>query len=779
MKRILIILTLLLSLQCFAQTDTVFWFAPPALNAAYGRTPVRLVFHTYDQPATITIEQPAGSALPASTITLAANSHHAYDLSPVVSLIETAPTNTVLNRGIRIAASAPITCYYQSTSSNRETYTLKGRNALGTAFQIIDPDIPHGPDMGQRLEIVATEDSTAISVTTAHSTQLLGGIGPDSTVHLLLHRGQCYALQCTHYGISTANTRIQSNRPIAVNITADGCPSFATPGATATYNLAGEQLLPLTHWGTRHVRIKHTPTTDVFNCMGHNGYSDFSVWTEGTPPTVVNSPGSHRIHCGAGDTSGIIVSERPMGVLHQIAPNQMTAATVLPHLDCAGSHKVSYLRSGDLPLSIHLVVSSSAVQDLRLNGDSTILTADLFRTVPDMPSLVWCNTEIGHLLPPDSTVTISCSSTKFILGVIEGDNSNGTSYTYLTDYAPYSHIEFSMDSLFCSGDSIHFGFYTHSIDSIAIHGPNGLTIPAPPYLIPFADTTMGGQYVVEGFSRGNDCHQTYLDTIRIQVSPAPYVELSDTISPAQLPWRRFDTLFLAETDTLLRRPDTNGGCDSLIHYRLLIPTSTYDTIYYYACPNELPVQFDSLLLYHDTQVQFTYRGSMGQDSNVTFILHVKKDSDSTLYDTIVDTQLPWTFNGVVFEDSATNHPIVLTNNEGCDSTIHYNLFIFWNGDRCDTTLTYPNYVTANGDGHNDKFVIQGLIENACFKYNQLSIFDRSGHRVYHKTNIASDADWWDPAADRMPSGTYFYYFKAHGVAIHTQHTGLIEVFRED
>jgi hypothetical protein len=45
-------------------------------------------------------------------------------------------------------------------------------------------------------------------------------------------------------------------------------------------------------------------------------------------------------------------------------------------------------------------------------------------------------------------------------------------------------------------------------------------------------------------------------------------------------------------------------------------------------------------------------------------------------------------------------------------------------------------------------------------------------------NIANESDWWDPAAQRIPAGTYRYYFKAHGVTIHTQHTGVIEVLHD-
>ena len=112
----------------------------------------------------------------------------------------------------------------------------------------------------------------------------------------------------------------------------------------------------------------------------------------------------------------------------------------------------------------------------------------------------------------------------------------------------------------------------------------------------------------------------------------------------------------------------------------------------------------------------------------------------------------------------------------CDSIIHYRLHVYRNIH--DTTLKFSNLVTPNGDGYNDRFVIGGLLENNCFKYNELTIYDRSGHQVYHHRNIATDDDWWNPAAQRAPSGTYFYYFKAHGINIHTQHSGVIEVLSD-
>jgi gliding motility-associated-like protein len=114
---------------------------------------------------------------------------------------------------------------------------------------------------------------------------------------------------------------------------------------------------------------------------------------------------------------------------------------------------------------------------------------------------------------------------------------------------------------------------------------------------------------------------------------------------------------------------------------------------------------------------------------------------------------------------------------GCDSTIFYNLYIFWNGDHCDSLLQFPNLVTPNGDGNNDRFVIVGLVENQCYPYNSLIIYDRTGRVVFRAYNISRDDQFWDPSVRHIPSGTYFYRFEGRGISHATQHQGCIELLK--
>lgn len=90
-------------------------------------------------------------------------------------------------------------------------------------------------------------------------------------------------------------------------------------------------------------------------------------------------------------------------------------------------------------------------------------------------------------------------------------------------------------------------------------------------------------------------------------------------------------------------------------------------------------------------------------------------------------------------------------------------------------LQFPNVITPNGDGINDRFVIQNLVEGMGYPINTLDIYNKWGTCVFHKENIASDNDFWDPSD--MPAGTYFYRFSARGYNGNIEHNGAIEIIK--
>lgn len=90
-------------------------------------------------------------------------------------------------------------------------------------------------------------------------------------------------------------------------------------------------------------------------------------------------------------------------------------------------------------------------------------------------------------------------------------------------------------------------------------------------------------------------------------------------------------------------------------------------------------------------------------------------------------------------------------------------------------LQFPNVVTPNGDGINDVFAIVGLVDGFGYPINSLDIYNKWGTHVYHKENISSKEDFWDPSG--VPAGTYFYRFTARGYAGNVEHNGAIEVIK--
>ena len=92
-------------------------------------------------------------------------------------------------------------------------------------------------------------------------------------------------------------------------------------------------------------------------------------------------------------------------------------------------------------------------------------------------------------------------------------------------------------------------------------------------------------------------------------------------------------------------------------------------------------------------------------------------------------------------------------------------------------LQFPNVVTPNNDGINDIFEIKNLIEGRGFTDTELYIYNSWGRKVYHKKNISTREDFWDPAANNDPSGTYYYHFSAKGYTGNIQRNGAVQVLR--
>ncbi|MCR5193339.1 MAG: gliding motility-associated C-terminal domain-containing protein [Bacteroidales bacterium] len=202
-------------------------------------------------------------------------------------------------------------------------------------------------------------------------------------------------------------------------------------------------------------------------------------------------------------------------------------------------------------------------------------------------------------------------------------------------------------------------------------------------------------------------------TMRVHIDTNSHSWIADTIVENNLPWTFLDSTF-AETpgdshNILFFRNasftiSNINGCDSIIAYSLYVhwnkTTDLYDTI----CENALPHTWQGAVFSRDS-LQLTeaalnlcdtviYPAAAGEDSLVVMHLYVKRNSSSTIYDTIVENSIPYTWNGVTFDSafmsSQTSFTIngslakelqntgIIANAAGCDSAANMNLLVWQN-----------------------------------------------------------------------------------------------------
>ena len=122
------------SFQLSAQIDQEFWFAAPDLTQGtqgeingngYRDRPIQVVLSTLVDPAQVTIWQPANLSFAPIVVNLAAGATQSVNLTNWLNQIETREIDSVMNTGILIRATAPITAYYElGAAANRDLIAL-------------------------------------------------------------------------------------------------------------------------------------------------------------------------------------------------------------------------------------------------------------------------------------------------------------------------------------------------------------------------------------------------------------------------------------------------------------------------------------------------------------------------------------------------------------------------------------------------------------------------------------------------------------------------------
>ncbi|PKP18375.1 MAG: hypothetical protein CVU05_13630, partial [Bacteroidetes bacterium HGW-Bacteroidetes-21] len=561
MKKILLsALLLFFGYVSNAQLGTEFWFAPPNVTDYHNPPdfPLYLMITASDQPAVVTISQPANAGFTPITVSLLAFESSRVDLTAFRGVLETKPTNTILSTGLFIEASNPVSAYYEvANSNNNEIFALKGPNGLGTEFYIpmhkevafYNQHFTNTPlDYAiASFDIVATENNTTVQI---YSPVAVDGYPANTQFSKVLNVGQTYSCGSSITGSDPpgpstniyqyplnhpAGAIVLSDKPIAITYKDDSDHDAVGAAPNTCYDLIGDQIVPVEICGTDYIAVKGGLKSD-----GHESViltatqNNTKVYLAGNPTAAAT--------LFAGETFQIIMDSLATSVnnalyIHATKPVYATHITgfgcelgsaILPPLNCAGSSRVSFVRSTTEGFFLTLLVKTSAISNFTKTGPGTgVITPGDFREVPGTGGLwsaVYIDWSTVAQAPADQTITISNSTELFALGLINGGSTTGCRYGYFSEFVARIFVEAGANQTVCAGQIATMsgtvtggataGIWSTSGDG-SFDNPNSLTADYTPGL----NDILNGSVVLT-LTSNSPCFPES-DNLTLTITPAP------------------------------------------------------------------------------------------------------------------------------------------------------------------------------------------------------------------------------------------------------------------
>ena len=448
----IVLVLLVMHVSCFAQIDTEFWFAPPEITSGHGDKPIYLRISAQDKATTVKVTQPARGNLQITSVTLDANTTQTIDLTSMVSNIETIYPDSVMDTGLRITASAPITAYYEEGSPfNAEIFVLKGRNALGNHFiipaqTIYDNSLDYFPTPYASFDIVATENNTVVTV---KATQPIYGHEGDSVIRVKLNVGETYSFKKPYSAArwNLAGTVVTSTKPISITIKDDSVIKNACRDAL------GDQLVPAKVAGTDYI----VPRGFLFSPE----YLFVMATEDGTDVYISGSlgPGA-RLAAGQTFTMPITIaaiyirSNKPVFVLHVTGFGCEVAMAILPPITCTGSKRISFTRSTSEFFGMNILARQEAINSFKLSRNGITMNVPVNAFIPVIgTNNAWYTAQLSYTtteVPVNEATTISNDLYSFQAGIINGNASTTCRYGY---FSSYSTLFIGDDFAICKGDT--------------------------------------------------------------------------------------------------------------------------------------------------------------------------------------------------------------------------------------------------------------------------------------------------------------------------------------
>ena len=364
-----------------AQVDTSFWFVAPDISATMGQSPINLHIQTYSQAATVYVRQPANLGGVNATLTIPANSISVLNLTASITAVESAPTNTISNKGIYISATNNVSTYYTiGAGNNKEMISLKGQRAKGIDFYMPVPttllSVTTVTDAGVGFDVVATNTGTTTVLITPRAACI--GHAKNVTFAISLTQGQTFSMKDN--GVvnpsELAGSIVSADKPIAVTLsgavrTTTSCPSYFTDQITTSDNV-----------GKDYVIIKGEATTDVAYILASVNSTSLAITNAtGTVNWLINSGETYSVNIGS---LTYIKTDKPVYVMHVSGYGcKLSGAQVTPAY-CAGSYTTNFTRlsTDSLNLNLYTRAGYQSTFTLTSNGSPITISPASFTTVP-------------------------------------------------------------------------------------------------------------------------------------------------------------------------------------------------------------------------------------------------------------------------------------------------------------------------------------------------------------------------------------------------------------
>lgn len=775
----------------FAQKDTEFWFVAPEISSHNSGipydSPTRFVVGAYENAATVTLSMPANPAFSPIILNVAANSSGIFDVNSSLALFENKPPNQVLNKGVLIQSTAPVSVYYElnpSCGCNPDLFALKGKNALGIKFfapfqTLMDNSPSYTPLPYCAFDIVATENNTTVTINPAKN---IFGHNAGTPFTIILNKGQTYSGAAPGQSAAghPSGSKIESDKPIAITVKDDlleAGPLFGNYCRDAM----GDQLIPVSGCGTKYIMTK-----GVLNGIE----KAFVVATANN--TQISYDGAVLGNLDEGETMTLDVSnvhylesDAPV-ILWQISGfGCEVGGAIIPTIDCSGSSAVRFIKSTDEGYFLMLTTETANQDNFLFNGIAApFLTSGGFSIVPGTNG-GWVSGlfDLSNLgISTFSSNEISNSSGLFHLGIINGGDITGCRFGFFSDFGKYIKSDFTVE--FCAGDTV-----TVENLSISTEGVYFDTIPGTLNCDTILRIEAKLRNMISANKKIETCPNlpffyqnnpyfppaTIIDTLpsatscdtllTIEVVSSPFISLEEMhqICPNQT--FEYDGEYYSAPATIIDTIFSATACDTVL--TILLSEIAFPKISreIALCPGET-VTIAGKIYDQPATVIDTLRSLIGCDTiRMNTILLNPVPEPFGLTDTIVCTgdkilltsiypNTTWNNSAISqsFEVNSTGLILVkMTNEFGCSRTDLINV-----RDCCGEDGFYvPNTFSPNDDGKNDFF--QPFSSDRCHGF-EFSIFDRWGELIYQGTESGLGWDGKFRGKSMLP-GVYVWVLK--------------------